>query len=329
MTVYKFISALNLKTYFDSSSPLFSTRISLVAGVFIAVTGITLGLLEGSLAVQINGVIAAIDVINSILLLSAVGHSSRKPDSIFNYGYGKYESMSMLLSAVLMLCVAAYALLEMTRAFGGTGSDVGNYYALVSFSALSFLIMWRMSKFQRTHAKRLGMPILEFDADVWRSDSLIELGVLSNLIIGFVLIHFAFGDYARQIDSITALALTIYALRVPLKGSVAALNQLLDRTLSTNAQDKILSIVKDNSDKMCKFVAMHSRQSGKDIFIELDIVLPFDFSMKQKTDLERKLQTAIKKSYPTAITRIYALSCNGECNGGKKRNCPIYFNKNY
>ena len=328
MTLYKIISAFNPKDYFDSSSPLFSTRISLVAGIFIALVGMTLGLLEGSLAVQINGIIAAIDVLNSLMLLSAVGHSARNPDSIFNYGYGKYESLSMLLSATMMLLVTAYALLELFRSFGSGSNEIGNYYILVSFSALSFLIMWRMSKFQRSHAKKLGMPILEFDADVWRSDSLIELGVLANLIIGFVLIHFAFEDYARQIDSITALLLTIYALRVPLKGSLSALNQLLDRTLSKKVQDEILDIIRSNANQMCEFIDIHSRQSGKDIFIELDIILPFDYTMKQKSEVETKLQNAIKEKYPNAISRIYALSCQGNCKNDGIRNCPIYLLKN-
>ncbi len=83
-------SALSL--FFDVNSPRLSAVVSMVACVILALSGIALGFLEDSLAIRTNGLVAAIDVINSIILVAAINRSIRTPDYIFNYGYGKYES---------------------------------------------------------------------------------------------------------------------------------------------------------------------------------------------------------------------------------------------
>lgn len=313
-----------LKSWFDVTSPLFSTRVSLVFGILLSTFGIILGSLEGSLTLQTNGIIALIDVVNSLLFINAVSRSVRSPDYVFNYGYGKYESISILLSAVLLIVVLTYAVYESIKQFGDTDFQGGNYFFLAGYSFGTMIIMYFIYRMQLVYARRFKMPILKFDADLWKADLIIEGGVFANLIIGAILISINNDYYAKQIDSIFAIFLTIMALRVPLKGSKEALNQLLDKTLPDNIQFDIIAIVAENVNEMCEFKTVHTRQSGKDIFIELDIVLPFDYSMDQKYEMERKIQSEIKKVYPTSISRIYAIPCPKDCLRNGERKCPIH-----
>lgn len=318
----------NIKNFFDTSSPFLSTRLSLLVGIVLAGAGIVLGYIESSLAVQINGLIALIDVVNSILLMIAVNHSVRTPDYVFNYGYGKYESLTLLLSAILLLGVLGYALWELIVTYSNAESTSGNYSLLSVYSFLTFFVMYGMYKYQLSSSKRFRMPILKFDAEIWKMDSYIELGVLGNLLLGVILINFEYNFVAKQIDTITALALTILALRVPLKGSRDALNQLLDKTLPDDIQFDIIAVVAENFNEMCEFKSVHTRQSGKDIFVELDIILPYDYSMEQKYEMEKKIQKQIKKRYPTSISRIYAVPCPQDCIMKGERKCPVHLFKN-
>lgn len=327
MTTLKYNLITKIKNLFDLSSPSLSTRASLLVGIILAIGGILLGIIEGSLAVQINGLIAAIDVLNSLMLLVAVKQSVRQPDYVFNYGYGKYESISILLSAALLAFIGGYATYEAILFYGNKSSESGNYILLLAFSLLSLFFMIGMYKFQKRSSKKFKMSVLEYDAEIWKNDTYIELGVFLNLIIGAILSYLDYAYIARQIDSAFAIILTAFALRVPLKGSKEALNQLLDKTLPDDIQFDIIAIVAENFNNMCEFKSVHTRRSGKDIFVELDIILPYDYSMKQKFEMEQKVQKEIKTKYSTSISRIYAIPCDGACLNDGKRNCPIHLMK--
>lgn len=313
-----------LSSWFRTDSPVFSTRISLVLTIFISIFGITLGIIEDSLAVKTNGIISALDILNSFLFLNAVNMSVRNPDYIFNYGYGKYESISILGSSLLLLLVLGYTSIEAVTNFGKTGVGESNYYVLMVFSSISFLLMILVYKIQKRSSKKFGMPILEYDASLWKNDSYIEVFVLMNLIAGLVLQSIGFRYIGLMVDSGVAIALTLFALVVPLQGSRKALNQLLDRTVSDEVQMKFLSVVTQNHKNICEFKAIHTRQSGKDIFIELDIVLPYDETMEYKDTLEKKIAKEIVELNPNAVPRVYAVACDGKCLNENSRNCPIH-----
>jgi cation diffusion facilitator family transporter len=325
---YKSNISTKIKNILDPSSPLLSTRLSLLVGLILAISGIILGSQESSLAVQINGFIALIDVVNSVLLMIAVNHSVRTPDYVFNYGYGKYESLTLLISAILLLAVLGYALWEVIIVYIKGDYESGNYSFLSFYSLFSFFLMYGMYKYQKSSAKRFRIPILKFDAEIWKTDSYIELGVLCNLLLGTILIFFGLDYIAKQIDSLTAFMLTALALRIPLKGSKDALNQLLDKTLPDDIQFDIIAVVAENVHEMCEFKSVHTRQSGKDYFVELDIMLPYDYSMEEKLVMEKKIQGQIKSVYPTAISRVYATPCPRDCILHGVRKCPVHLHRN-
>jgi divalent metal cation (Fe/Co/Zn/Cd) transporter len=181
---------------------------------------------------------------------------------------------------------------------------------------------------QKKSAQKYRMPILEYDALLWKTDSYIEILVLINLVVGLILQLVGFRYIGLVIDSGVAIALTFLSLKAPLKGSRDALNQLMDRTVSEDVQMKLLSVVSRNHQNICEFKAIHTRQSGKDIFVELDIILPFDESMKYKDELEKKIANEIKEIAPNAVPRVYAVSCDGKCLCGNQRNCPVHIYRN-
>lgn len=327
MQTYKFNLITKVQKWFDTSSPVFTTRLSMLVCILMASSGIIIGIIEDSLAVQINGLISAIDILNSIIFITAVNHSMKSPDYVFNYGYGKYESMSLLAAAGLLLIVLGYALYEAALTFGTPSSEGGNYYVLLTFSSITLVIMHSMYKMQIKAAKRFNMPILEYDAQIWKIDTLIELGVLGNLVLGAVLQYFHLIKIMFVIDSLTAVGLLIFALKVPLKGSKQAINQLLDRTLPDEVQFNILGVVAENLTKMCEFRNVHTRQSGKDIFIEIDVVMPNDYTIDEKWALEIEIKEKILKLYPTAVPRLYTTPCKGDCLHNGVSYCPVKKNK--
>ncbi|MCL5991661.1 MAG: cation diffusion facilitator family transporter [Bacteroidetes bacterium] len=322
MDVYRDNLSTRMKKYFDKSSAVFPSRISLIICSMLAAGGIFFGILENSLSVTANGLIAATEILTSLLFLSAIKQSIRAPDYVFNYGYGKYESMAILAGSTLLTLLLIYTIIEAVKDFGSP-VPVKNYTILIIYSLASFMILRRTGAFLRKSSKKFQMPLLEYDAEIWKTDSLIEMGVLVNLALGAVVSYFHYKIFGKYIDSLTAVLLLSYSLKVQITHGRGAINQLLDHTLPENIQFDIISVIAENINRFCEFKKVHTRQSGKDIFIEIDVIMPWDFTLEEAYQLEKDIHNSLVKKYPTAIPRLYVTPCPGDCVHDGKTSCPV------
>lgn len=307
---------------FNTNTPTFVARLSFLVSTIIALSTILLGWLEDSLFYKTNGLIALTDIVNSAILLTAVSHSKREPDSFFNYGYGKYESFGIFVSSTLITIIAIYTLYEAIVSFGDI-VPIGKFQYLILFSSFSALLMFWMHRIMLRYFYNFQLPILRYDAELWKYDSLIEIGVILSLLLCVLLDNFGFTKAARIADSIGALVFVAIAMRIPIKFGKKSIDQLLDRTLPEKFHYDILSVIAENFKNICEFKNVYARQSGKDIFVEIDVVLPFDYTLQEAYEIEKKIVSEIKSLYPTAIPRLYVVPCNQDCIYQDVRHCPV------
>lgn len=310
------------RNIFRRDAPEFASAVSLLACVILAVGSLVIGVLERSLIIQTNGYITLIDIGNSLLFLAAVQRSSRNPDLTFNYGYGKYESLAILASATLLTILTIFTLIEAMVAFREPPT-AHNLWLLISWSVLSLFVMRVTAGALDRYANRFHMPMFRYDAELWRVDSWLELGVIAGLLIGGVLYSADLRGAALIVDGVASILLLLVTLKVPLTHGREAFRQLLDRTLPDEMQYEILAIIAQNYKHMCEFKSVHTRQSGKDIFIEIDLVMPFDYTLDQLYVLEANILGELRERFPTAIPRVYVTPCDHSCVTPEGSLCPV------
>lgn len=311
-----------LRSLFRRQSAEYASVVSLMACMILALGSIVLGLVQHSLIMQTNGYLTLIDIGNSLLFLAAVQRSTRRPDLTFNYGYGKYESLAILVSANLLLVLTVFTLGEAFSLFQRP-PEVRNNIILVVWSVVSFVVMRWTARLLERYAQRYHMPMLHYDAELWRMDSFVEIGVVVGLGASAALHSIQWFGVAAVLDSVVSIALILVTLKVPLQHGREAFRQLLDRTLPDEMQYEILAIISENFTRMCEFRSVHTRQSGKDIFIEIDMVMPYDYTLQQLYELERQILDALHARFPTAIPRVYVTPCDGSCEHHGTSTCPI------
>ncbi len=316
----------NLAHWFDPRTPLFGARLGLLATLLLSIAGIALGLWAGSLTIQSDGIIAATDVLTSWLFLAALRHSFRSPDVIHNYGYGKYESLGILLNSLLLSFALLYAGTEIIAHVDHT-RPIRHYVPLIAYSAISLIALAGISSLQRRYAERYQMPLLAYDADLWKLDAYAEAGVLLSLLIGNLLAHHGWLVAAQWLDFGIAVALLLLNFILILPHVRNALNQLLDRTLPESIQLEILSVIVEHLYDICEFRQLHTRQSGRDLFMEIDVVMPFDMPLEVAYQVEQQIQQEIRQRYPTAIVRLYAVPCPRDCINDGERRCPVFLHR--
>lgn len=300
---------------------------SLLACVIIASISLVIGIWEHSLVVRTNGFITLIDIGNSLLFLAAIERSTRSPDFAFNYGYGKYESLAILVSAVLLTILTIVTIIEAVSLMREPPHDT-NTAVLVIWSVIAFLIMRNTSYRLEKNALRFHQPMLHYDAELWRMDSWVEVGVIGGIVIGGFLRVIGSFQGAVVADTITSIALLLFTLNVPIRHGREAFRQLLDRTLPDSMQYEILRIIANKHNRMCEFRSVHTRQSGRDIFIEIDLVMPYDYNLETLYLLERDILKELNDEFPTAIPRVYVTPCDKRCELHGKTTCPVKLSAN-
>lgn len=303
-------------------APQYASMVSLIACVFLAAGSLIIGLVQRSLIVQTNGYIALIDIGSSLLFLAAVSRSTRDPDMAFNYGYGKYESLAILVSANLLVILSIFTISEAFFIFQAPPEDK-NSILLLSWSVLSFIVMRLTSRLLIRYANRFHMPMLKYDAELWKVDSFIEIGVLVTLVASAVLQFNGLFISSAVLEGVASIGMILVALQVPLRHGNEAFRQLLDRTLPDEMQYEILAVIADNHTRMCEFKSVHTRQSGKDIFIEIDLVMPYDYSLERLYTLEDDILKGLHSKFPTAIPRVYVMPCDRSCESTGVTMCPV------
>ena len=113
------------------------------------------------------------------------------------------------------------------------------------------------------------------------------------------------------------------AIRIPFLYGKEALNQLLDKTVGEEIQMDILTIIVGNLNTFCEFKGVHTRQSGKDLFIEIDLVMPFHYTLEQNYSVETTIKDDVKSKFPDAILRVYSTPCLRDCIKNGKCFCPV------
>jgi cation diffusion facilitator family transporter len=153
----------------------------LMLNLLVAVAKIGFGLFSGSLAITADGFHSLLDALANVVALVGIVVAARPPDPNHAYGHHRYETLTSLGIAGLML-LALFGLVQgaWSRLQSGNVPDV---------STLSFAVMGAtlavnvgVTLWERRAARRYSSTLLMADARHTTSDILVSISVVGSLI---------------------------------------------------------------------------------------------------------------------------------------------------
>ncbi|MDO9540340.1 MAG: cation diffusion facilitator family transporter [Methanocalculus sp.] len=301
-------------------SPHEKTRIAGIAiasNTFLVILKLAIGLATGSVAIISDAVHSATDIIASSIAYFAVRTSAHPPDDQHTFGHGKFESLSGLIEAVLILLVALFIIYEAATALisGESTLDpdlLGLGMIAVGVSALSnTLISHRMMKI----ARRTESIALESDAWHLRTDVYTSVGVFAGLI----LIHLT---GILIIDAIIALGVGLVIIRTGINLVKRSLGDLLDTRLPEDEVGRIREILIAHCTEYVNFHGLRTRRSGPERFIEFHVMFDQDVLLSTAHDLADHLEADLKLEFPKSHITIHMEPCHEACDECGVLVCP-------
>lgn len=155
--------------------------VALALNLAVAAAKLVVGVLIGSLAMTADGFHSLLDGFANVVSLVGVAVASRPPDPNHSYGHQRYETLTSLAVAGLML-LALFGLSQ--GAWSRFQSGVAPEVTLLAFVVMgaTLCVNAGLTLWERREARRLSSTLLLADARHTASDILVSSSVIGSLI---------------------------------------------------------------------------------------------------------------------------------------------------
>ncbi len=266
------LKRLFIKDYKNTSDPAVRIRYGVVAGAFGIATNILLfvikiiiGLLANSITIVAEAVNNLSDAGSSILTMIGFKLSNRPADKDHPYGHARYEQITALLVAILVLCIGvlfAKSSVDKIIRPQELSISVVTYVILVIAIAVKLVQMLTYLDF----AKAIDSEAIWATAMDSRNDTISTLSVLVSMII--------MQAFRINIDGWVGLAVSVFVIWSAVGMVKDAINPMLGVPPTKEQVDSICSLI-DGREELLGYhdLIIHSYGVGKvfaSIHVEFD-----------------------------------------------------------
>ena len=275
-------------------------RLALAATIIIALMVLLklgAGLYVGSIALIAESVHSSADSAVAALGYVGIRVGTMPPDVEHPHGHGKYEAMTGIIQALLILGVGCFivgaSVLRLIHGERLRAEPVG-----VAVIGLSMLINLAISVvLMRSYARQAFMGLrataLDLRVDVITSGA-VFVGLLMAWLTGI-----------DRIDAVVALLVAGLIFRAGYQVLSPALQVLSDRRLPREEEDMVRAIMENVDAEVRGFHDLRSRRLGRGREIDVHMVVPGQMAVQVAHQICSRIEEAIEQVYPHTTTNIH------------------------
>lgn len=275
-------------------------RITAISSISLALTLCLIKSLAvfytSSLAVLSSMVDSLSDIFASLVTFFAIKISTRPASHTYRYGYGKVEALSSLFQAVFIALSGGFilydAFLRLKNPVLLNQTDFGLVVMIISLVLTLILVGFQRYVAKITNSQAIFADSLHYSVDIMTNIS---------IIISLVAIHFW---QLNWIDSVMALAISVYLLYNAYDLGREAVRLLLDKELHDEIRDSIFKIVKQHP-LSPEIHDLRTHDLGNAYMFEFHIELDGNLDLYTAHKYTDEVEALILQTYPNAQIIIH------------------------
>ena len=257
---------------------------------------LAVGIWIGSASIISEAVHSATDLVASLIAFFAVGQAARPADAEHPYGHGKFENISGLIEAALIVVAGIAVIMEASEHLrqGKTATLILPGIIIMGLSmVVNTFVAWRLHR----AAVEYDSPALAADAQHLKSDILTSFAVLLGLGLTAI-------TNFPWIDGATAILIALIVIYQGLKLAWQTMQGLTDTSLAQEDLERIKQILQHPA-QVKSFHRLRTRKAGGEI--QLDVHLQVDGQMSVFTahQLCDQIEAALKSAFPHLIAVLH------------------------
>jgi cation diffusion facilitator family transporter len=274
-----------------------AAAVSVVSNSALIAGKLVIGVVSGSVSIISEALHSGVDLGASVIAWLAVRKAAQPADERHQYGHGKYESLSALAEAVLIVFAAGFiiavAIHKLIEGHHLEHSGLG--VAVMAISAVANMVVSiYLFRVARAHES------IAIEADAWhlRTDVYTSAGVAGGLLIVALTGH-------AVLDPILAIIVALLISREGYRISRDAASQLVDRALPQAEVDAIVQLIEEHAGQYLNFHNVRSRRAGGERHIDLHLVVRKDVSVAEAHAVADHLEKEIARRFPGTRALIH------------------------
>lgn len=240
-------------------------RLSVLSNTVLIIMKVVVGVLSGSVSIISEAIHSVMDLIAAVIAYFAVRISDNPPDDQHPYGHGKFENVSGVIEAFLILIAAFWIIYEAVHKFlkptevSNLGIGIGSAVMFTS-AIINFWVSRKLYKVARkTESIALEADALHLKTDVYTSAG-VGIGLLLMWVTGFTFL-----------DPLIAIFVALFILKESFNLLSRAYSPLLDTALPKEEIDKIEKLLRNMN---IEYHELKTRKAGSQKFLDFHIELP-------------------------------------------------------
>jgi len=280
--------------------------VGIFGNAFLSILKIVAGFVSGSLAVVADGVDSSTDIITSIITLITARLLTKPPNKKYPYGYDKADTIATkLLSFIIFFAGAQLLITTIRKLIAGGNTEVPSKLAIY-ITIISILGKLFLSFHQFRIGKKTNSAMLIANGKNMQNDVLISGSVLLGLIFIYI--------FQRPIlDTVTALLVSLWVLRVAFNIFKETSLELMDGTKDCTIYEKIFDAV-EKVEGAHHPHRVRARNIGHKVMIAIDLEIEGKLTLHEAHEIAHKVEDSIK----LRIDNIFDVVIHIEPLGDKK-----------
>ncbi len=281
-----------------------ASLLGIAGNVLLVALKLVIGFFSHSIAIILDGVNNATDVLSSVVTIIGTKLAGKRPDKKHPFGYGRIEYLSSVVIAVIILAAGLVSLRESILKIIHPGTPS---YSTITITVILVSILIKVV---------LGFMFKHY-GDKTHSEALIASGVDSNndafITGGTLVVALVQNIWGVNIDGIVGLVISILVC----KAGIDVLRDSLAPIIGTPESKQLVSSLKEYIRQFPSVQAVH------DVVLDdfgphrvvgaVHIQVPDDMTAKEVGELTRQITQGVRQKFDAQITvGIYTDNTTGK-----------------
>ncbi len=281
-----------------------AARTSVYSNLLLTGGKLATGLVTGSVSILSEALHSGLDLAAATMALLAVRKAREPADVDHAFGHGKFESLSGLAEAALILSAVGLILWGAGRRLLLWESDVHNPLLGAAVMAVSAGVNILVSRMLFRVSRETDSLALEADAWHLRTDVWTSAGVLGAM--GAIALGTRAGyPEVHHLDPFAAIAIALLIARAALDIARRSYDQLVDRSLPAAEIARIEALLADHYPQLAGYHRLRTRKAGAERYIDLHLEVPGNQSVSDSHALCDHLEEDLRRAVPGAQVMIH------------------------
>ncbi len=261
--------------------------VGVIGNALLSLLKIVIGIISGSLAVIADGIDSASDIVTSLITLFTARIMMRPPNIRYPYGYMKADTIATKALAFVIIFAGAQLAISTVRNFlQGAERGLPGMMAIY-VTIISIIGKFLLARHQLRKGKQTNSEMLKANARNMQNDVMISTSVLTGLIFTFLL-------DMPVLDSVTALVVSIWILKVGFQIFMQTNRDLMDANTEPELYNKVFSAV-ESVNGAANPHRVRIRKIGNYYMVAMDIEVDGEISIRQAHEICVKVEDSIQQ----------------------------------